>query len=201
MPLPDGLELSDAEEAQLSRAVPRRRREFAAGRFCAKRALSRLGIEHVTLPIGPNHAPMWPPGIVGTISHTENACLAAVAWRSAVRSVGADVELDEPLEPELYPLILTDRELTWLKTQPTTSRGRIVRLIFSVKESFYKLQFPLTGRFLDFHDVEISTLANSGWFELNLLSDAGEGFAKNGTFSGSYFAEAGLLVTGMVLRS
>jgi 4'-phosphopantetheinyl transferase EntD len=200
MPLPDDLELCDAEEAQLARAVPRRRREFAAGRHCAKKALGRLGLHNVVLPIGSDRAPMWPTGVVGTISHTDTACLAAVAWKSAVRSVGADIEPDEPLEPELYRLILTGREQTWLKTQPATTRGRLARLIFSAKESFYKLQYPLTGRFLEFQDVEISLRVNSSRFVLSLLSE-GEGPAKSATYQGSYLAEASLLVTGMTLRT
>jgi 4'-phosphopantetheinyl transferase EntD len=200
MPLPEDFALCGIEEAQLSRAIPRRRREFAAGRLCAKKALSRLGLNQMELPIGANRAPVWPTGIVGTISHTDSACIAAVSWRGAVRSIGADVEPNEPLERDLYGVILTDEELTWLEAQPAFSRGRLARLIFSAKESFYKLQYPLTYRFLDFHDVEVKPAVTSDQFSATLLSDAGKGFARGAVFHGRFVATAGLIVTGMVLR-
>src|SRR5262249_45820256 len=41
-------------------AVPRRRREFAMGRACARRALARLGIEDRPLLPGHDRAPLWP---------------------------------------------------------------------------------------------------------------------------------------------
>ena len=44
------------EEPTLARMVPARRREFAAGRTAARRALGRS----VAIPMGPDRAPVWP---------------------------------------------------------------------------------------------------------------------------------------------
>src|ERR1041384_4989182 len=47
------------EEACLSpRAIAKRRREFTAGRVCARAALARLGIRGVPLVAGPDRSPV-----------------------------------------------------------------------------------------------------------------------------------------------
>ena len=48
-PLADSYPLHDEERAVIAGAVPKRRREFAAGRHCARLALARLGVEDVKL--------------------------------------------------------------------------------------------------------------------------------------------------------
>ncbi|MBN1173619.1 MAG: 4'-phosphopantetheinyl transferase, partial [Micromonosporaceae bacterium] len=60
------------EEAPLvARAVPRRRAEFTTGRHCARLALASLGVEPAAILAGPDRAPRWPAGIVGTITHCD----------------------------------------------------------------------------------------------------------------------------------
>src|SRR5438132_715206 len=86
------------EEARLvATAVGRRRREFAAGRACARLALGRLGFPEAPLLSGPDRAPVWPEAAVGSITHCPGYCAAAVARRGAVRSLGIDAELHQPL--------------------------------------------------------------------------------------------------------
>src|SRR3569623_1114660 len=57
------------EAQQVAGAVAKRRVEFAAGRACARRALTRLGIRDFVLKNGAARAPRWPRGVVGSISH------------------------------------------------------------------------------------------------------------------------------------
>ena len=47
------------ERAAIALAMPGRRREFAAGRVLARRALERLGIGDVALPVGADRAPVF----------------------------------------------------------------------------------------------------------------------------------------------
>src|SRR6267143_5303514 len=87
------------EEACLSpRAVLKRRREFTAGRVCARAALERLGIRGFPIVAAPDRSPVWPPGIVGSLSHCGDYCGAAVARRGSIAGVGLDVERARPLQ-------------------------------------------------------------------------------------------------------
>ena len=79
----------------------------------------------------------------------------AVARSSTARSIGLDIEADEPMKPELRPRILTDGECAWLETRDAGEQGRLAMLVFSAKECFYKCQHPLTRQFLGFQDVEL----------------------------------------------
>ena len=73
--------LRPEERAYVESAVPRRVREFAAGRQCARLALRELGGPDEAIPVGLSRQPKWPPGIVGSITHTVGYCLAVVAVR------------------------------------------------------------------------------------------------------------------------
>jgi 4'-phosphopantetheinyl transferase EntD len=148
--------LHPAEAVCVRRAVAKRRREFTAGRLCARAALARLGVHGFPLLVGPSRVPVWPPGFVGSISHCPGFCAAAVARQDAVLSLGLDVERAGPLPPDVLARICTPAE--------RASFARLVsragdpcpgKLAFSAKESFYKCYFPLTGAFLGFHDVEV----------------------------------------------
>jgi 4'-phosphopantetheinyl transferase EntD len=144
------------EAACVRRAVPKRRREFTAGRLCARAALARLGAPAGPLLVGPSRVPLWPAGYVGSISHCRDFCAAAVARRDAVLGLGLDVEGSEPLEPELLARICTPDERARQAGAPARPGAPDAgKLVFSAKESFYKCYFPLAGAFLGFQDVEV----------------------------------------------
>ncbi|CAM5262090.1 hypothetical protein STENM223S_09777 [Streptomyces tendae] len=48
------------EEALLTHAVPKRRREFTAARSCARRAMEKLGVPAAPVVSGERGAPVWP---------------------------------------------------------------------------------------------------------------------------------------------
>jgi enterobactin synthetase component D / holo-[acyl-carrier protein] synthase len=85
------------EEDLVANAVESRRREFVTARRCAREALAKLG--HAPTPIrsGPQREPLWPAGLVGSITHTSGFRAAAVAPRSVLSSVGIDTEPNCPL--------------------------------------------------------------------------------------------------------
>ena len=67
------------------------------------------------------------------------------------------------------------------------------RLIFSAKESVYKCQFPLTRRFIEFHEVRVRFHANSE-FSVELLLDVPE-LGSGACFAGRFAERAGFLLT------
>ncbi|MFG0315806.1 MAG: 4'-phosphopantetheinyl transferase [Planctomycetota bacterium JB042] len=151
------------EESSVAAAVEKRRREFRAGRTLARDALALLGVAPVALPVGERREPVWPGGVVGSITHTRGYC-AVVAARTggAVAGIGIDVEPDEPLKEALLERIALPAERDRLARhgEPT----RLGRVLFCAKEALYKAQFPGTRRFLAFEDVEVDLDLASGRF-------------------------------------
>ena len=183
--------LFSVEHEAVERAVSKRIQHFTAGRVCARRALQVLGLSVPTaIPMGEDGAPQWPPGFIGSISHTEGWCAAAVAPRSRVRAVGIDIEQADPLKVSLIRHICTDKERFWLVDR--SDSALMAKIIFSAKESLYKCQYPLTGQFLGFQDAAIE-LGNQS-FKAIFLRDVGE-FRIGDTIVGRFVINKGLVAT------
>lgn len=146
-------QLFPEERAHVASALPRRQAEFATARVLARRALAKLGAAACDLTPHPDRRPRWPRGIVGSISHTKTLCVVAVAREESVQSLGVDVEEDDPLEREMAVMIAGLEEAAWLDAQEDS--GRAGRLLFTLKEAFYKCQYPLTRTFLEFDAVQV----------------------------------------------
>jgi 4'-phosphopantetheinyl transferase EntD len=80
------------EEAVISQAVEKRRREFRTVRLCARRALRELGLPPVAVLPGEHREPVWPPGVVGSMTHCTGYRAAAVAHSPDLVTVGIDAE-------------------------------------------------------------------------------------------------------------
>lgn len=188
------------EEPAVARAIDRRRREFAAARACARRAMGRLGLPPLPVPTDGRRAPVWPAGVVGSISHTGDYCAAVVARLGSVRSIGLDVEADEAVKGRLWDRICTEAELGWISTQPPDRHGWWVRLVFSAKEAFYKCQYGLTETYLGFHEVELSVDPESSRWIATLSVDAGD-LTRGTRIGGGWVVSEGILATGCWLPS
>lgn len=158
-------EIFAVEAAAMARAVPARRREFFAGRHAAHRAMAALGHLPAPIPMGPDRAPIWPEGMVGSISHCEGACVAFVGEAARFAALGLDIEPDAPLPGELVPMICLPQERARLALLPVSDRGQAARMIFAAKEAAYKLQYGRTGKRMDFGDVEIVPDLENGRFD------------------------------------
>jgi 4'-phosphopantetheinyl transferase EntD len=147
------------EEFSLGNVVPARRREFRAGRIYARQALQGLGAGGSVIPIGDNRAPVWPTGVVGsishTISHTRSLCVVAVGSSTEFLGLGIDIEEDSPLSCELAQLVSDAAETKGREGIERRLGCDLPKLLFVIKEAFYKMYFPLAGRFLAFHDVRV----------------------------------------------
>jgi 4'-phosphopantetheinyl transferase EntD len=187
------------EEASVARAVARRRVEFALGRTAARRALTALGLPKVALPQNPDRSVAWPQAVWGSITHTEGLCAAVAALRRELAGLGIDAERKERVEPRLWHLIATERERAWLSAGPSESE-RLLRaaLLFSAKEAFYKAQFCVSRAWVGFHDAELA-FDDRGSFEVRLLVDVGDAFARDTRFEGKYAVLDAHVVTGLVI--
>ncbi|MCE2771724.1 MAG: 4'-phosphopantetheinyl transferase superfamily protein [Saprospiraceae bacterium] len=134
---------------------PKRLTDFSNGRYCAMKALERFGIQDAVIPIGEEREPIWPDGIVGSISHCDSLTGAIVAKKSDHISLGLDIEEIGRVTPDLWELVFTENEKNFLFSLSKEDQRVKSTAIFSIKEAFYKFQHPLTKTFLDFLDVEV----------------------------------------------
>jgi 4'-phosphopantetheinyl transferase EntD len=142
-PLLDDLPaLTPREEASAGTMDASRTVEFKTGRAYAKRALSRLGLHHVELPVGPNRAPVWPSGVSGSITHTAGLTrghvAVAVARTDAVSSIGIDAEVSRALHHSTWAQFLVASELHDVRDLQMESRAGVVLIIWCVKEAATK---------------------------------------------------------------
>ena len=152
--------LSPLEAACVASAVNKRRREFATGRSLARYSLDfHFGIRNFDLVKADDRAPIWPPGIAGSLSHSDTQAWIALADSSRV-SVGIDGEDRTVLEPALWPMVLTDPEVEYLHSLEPRQRNRHGLILFSAKESLFKAQYPRTGQFLGFKAVQVRLFAS-----------------------------------------
>lgn len=121
--------------------------EHTTGRRLAQAALARLGVQAPDIPTGTRGMPLWPAGFTGSITHTQEICVAAVAAKESLRCFGIDVERVSDVGPELAGLILRPDE--GLYEAP-------LGWSFSAKEAVFKCQFPITLQDAEFTDAGIA---------------------------------------------
>ncbi|GGO83333.1 hypothetical protein GCM10011348_26850 [Marinobacterium nitratireducens] len=161
--------LFESERKLVKNCVAQRRREFATGRHCARLAMSRLIVERHPILKDPSGAPLWPEGMVGSISHTRGLVVAVVAERCKMRAVGVDVEYRKrPFPVDVLEYICVPEERSWLKSLPSEAMELSAFILFSAKESFYKACYGLSGFSPDFKEVRIEIDIGKGIFNVFL---------------------------------
>ncbi|WP_305094735.1 4'-phosphopantetheinyl transferase Npt [Prescottella sp. R16] len=202
---PPGLEPHPQEAALIARAVEKRRREFTSARHCARQAMTQLGVEPGPILRGESGSPVWPKGIVGSLTHCDGYRGAVLGYAMAVRSVGIDAEPNGPLPDGVLDAVSLPQEREWLATA-ASAPVHWDRLLFCAKEATYKAWFPLTGRWLGFEDAHITFTADSGGttgsFRSDLLVPGGtsDGGAPLTGFDGRWLVSDGLIATAISVR-
>jgi 4'-phosphopantetheinyl transferase EntD len=197
------------ETAAVARAVQRRRAEYAAGRACARAALAALGCPPGPITRDPERgAPVWPAGVVGSITHCDGYRAAAVARAADILTLGIDAEPHGPL-PEGVLKVIT---ATAAETDSLAELGEQApgihwdRLMFSAKETVYKAWYPYHRRMLDFTEAELLLAADAGAadrgsYTARLLIPGpllAEGVGPD-VFSGRWIVRDGLVATAIVV--
>lgn len=158
------LRLHELERRLVARAVPSRKSDFGDARWCAHEALRRWGRDEPILR-GEKGMPLFPEGIVGTLSHTDGLRGALVGDAGVWRSVGLDVEKAQPLTGGVFNAVTSPLERWSLSrlTGSERSENLLGTVLFSAKECVYKSWFPLAGRFLDFDEAELHLEIDHGF--------------------------------------
>ncbi|GAA1646757.1 4'-phosphopantetheinyl transferase family protein [Actinoplanes couchii] len=176
--------LFPAEQELIVGATPARRSEFATVRRCARQALAELG--HPPMPIvrGPGGAPVWPEGVAGSLTHCRGFRAAVVAPTSVAASLGIDAEPAGPLPNGVLGLISSGQEREDL-ARLSVVRAEVPweKVLFGVKEAFYKAWFPLTGRWLGFRDVVVTLDPEGGFTAVPVAGQPGDPVLPGGRWS------------------
>jgi 4'-phosphopantetheinyl transferase EntD len=190
--------LLEQEAIQIGKPTASRLREFTTARTCARRALIRLGLAESPIPCGLKREPIWPRGVVGSITHCRGYRAAAVAMQCNILTIGIDAELHEPLPPEVLTGVATPEERSWLQCAPAGVHWD--RLLFSAKENVYKAWFPLTRDWLGFQDAQVTFIPGRGLFyaKLLVLPPMISGFTLDG-FAGRFLIRDGFVLTAIAL--
>ncbi|MAR90223.1 MAG: 4'-phosphopantetheinyl transferase [Pseudomonadales bacterium] len=162
------------EEALIARAVDKRKREFRAGRHCAHALLHQVGANCDALLKGRQREPAWPAGWVGSITHSGEQCVVAIASSRHYHSIGLDVEQASPLGEDIRDLICSpgeqDQIAKWqLLSGQDLASSALSKVIFSAKESVHKVYFPLNYHTLDFLDAQVELHPPTGGFVARIL--------------------------------
>jgi 4'-phosphopantetheinyl transferase EntD len=163
-----GAALLPAEALALGSVSQKRLTEFTMGRFCARRALAAIGIQEQPILFDEHRRPLWPKGVVGSITHCRAYAAAAVAMQTDIRSIGIDAEGHAPLSNDLLRIIATDEDRRMLEALPKGNGVFWECILFSAKESVFKAWFPSTESWLGFEDVDVSIDPRAGTFEAHL---------------------------------
>ena len=157
-----------AEEQIIQGATFKRQTEFRAGRHCAHSLLNQLGYPDFALLKQADRQPLWPSDVVGSISHTQNFCMAACASAYRIKLLGLDVENNLALDDDILDSTHHAAEKLYLAEHPVLP----ARLIFSIKESIFKCLYPQVKKYFDFLDVDVALNPEQGSFTYHPRADA-----------------------------
>lgn len=148
-----------AMPAFLSRAVPKRRAEFLAGRMLAAQALARIGQVNHVIGRGARGEPLWPVGVRGSLSHSHGTIGAWVGVDGA--DLGLDIEAlaDDRAARAIRHSVLTDADSVCLGPDPDAA---LCTAVFSAKEALYKALYPRVQRFFGFDHAQVVATGPAG---------------------------------------
>lgn len=144
--------------------------DFVLGRYNAVKALQTLGVPRQPIPMGSSREPLWPGGVIGSISHTENLAGAIVASDQAYGGLGLDIEHIQKLD-DIASQFCTGPELAYHREFPAETE--YLNVVFGAKEAIYKCVWPAVRCFISFQDVRVALDMNRNRFHIAWHSAVG----------------------------
>lgn len=196
------IELFPEEWRCVDRAVEKRRNEFTTVRACVRKAFQQLGLPPAPIINGEHGEPLWPAGVVGSITHTVDYRGCALAYQNEIATVGIDAEPNDALPDGVLQEIALPREIAWIRAAAADAGVHWDRLLFCAKEAVYKAWFPLTNQWLGFEQAEVALDPSQQAFAARLLVPGptvrGEQLLG---FRGRWVACDGLILTAIAHRA
>ena len=156
----------EEEENLLRHAADGRKREFSGGRNCARAALEEVGYSAAPILADDDGIPLWPDGVCASLSHSQGYCAAVAGRASAYRMMGLDLEKTDRLSRSASERVVHAGEKNYVGEDQKRAS-----LIFSIKESFFKAQFPVWRTHANFRDLELSVNPSDKVVEIRNLAE------------------------------
>lgn len=140
------------------------KKQFFLGRAAARAALANLNMGIHPVLVGEHNEPLWPPGVVGSITHTEDIAVAVAAYEEKTAGIGIDLErVTSKINLRISEKICTESEKAWISNYKNNRHLRLV-MMFSAKESVYKAFFSTFMPDINFLDIELKWNETKGIF-------------------------------------
>lgn len=186
-------------------SVKKRQAEYLAGRLCAGDAINRLQGRWLTPGTGARGAPLWPQGVVGSISHNGWYVVSVVMRKEYASGAGIDVEAVIPaaqievvakniLKPVEKQRFLAAGQSIWEKQVNLT-------LVFSLKESLFKALYPIIGKPFYFESAEVLSCATDQVARLRIVDDLSPRLRSGLEFNGYTRLYRGKVLTMIVVKT
>ena len=175
----------------LVNAVVKRKSEFLAGRYCAKRLLKNFGIYNFQIDIAKGRQPTWPAGYVGSITHSDRLAVAALASTQNYQAIGIDVEpiIDQESYQQIKTATTSVSEIFLIANTCKNTFLRDFTLIFSLKESFFKAIYPSFGDYFDFSAIEIQHIEHENQEFYFLVKQNFPGIVNKNSIQKGYYIQ------------
>jgi enterobactin synthetase component D len=145
---------------EIARSVVKRQAEYFHGRLCARHALQAMGITGHIIINGRMREPLWPAGVIGSITHSVNYAAAVAVEIGGDKGIGIDIEnvVDATAREAVLATAINRHEYGLLSGVAGLPADHCLTLAFSIKESFFKASFGTVGRYFDFDAVTLTEI-------------------------------------------
>jgi enterobactin synthetase component D len=170
----DGVEeLLAAEAVIAAEFTAAKRLEFARGRTAARNAVLLAGGERAPIASSGGGVPLFPNGIVGSISHKYRWAIAVATRSSGIRSVGVDLEYDDERDEEdLLTRVCIDSERSLVSRLQAAGYRSPATWLHCAKEAAYKAHFAVDRVEFDYDEIELSLDEENDAFQVVRIEGA-----------------------------
>lgn len=152
----------DEDIQQSEKYKSKRKEEFLKGRALVYSLMDKLDAPKNRIKTGDRKEPLFKKPFIASISHTKGFVIACANNQSI--PIGIDIELKDRITKKLYKKLFNQNEIELL------DKGFLPEELFSAKEAFYKMQYPITNTYVDFLDVELKWKGD--YFEVIYIKDS-----------------------------
>jgi enterobactin synthetase component D len=175
------------------------RLHFPAGRECASRALSALGVRPGAIDRGPAGEPLWPAGITGSITHKRDYVCAAVARTADVVTIGIDAEeiVNQERAERIAGMVVLPEESAAIEHLGLPLG---VTLLFSIKEAVFKCLYPVVQKRFYYDAAAIIAIdTQAGTFALRLVHSLSPASPRGAVLTGRWTTTGPRVFTAVLL--
>tara|TARA_X000000950_G_scaffold287960_1_gene402572 strand:+ start:174 stop:923 length:750 start_codon:yes stop_codon:yes gene_type:complete len=156
--------LTRSESALMDNMHGTRLTSFSSGRYVAKHVQQCLAL--TPKPILQNgRLPIWPAGLVGSISHSKT--YAAAVATTSLQALGVDIETPGRITEALQPRLFTAKERHRLRGLPDSA----ATVAFAAKEAGFKAISPIVGEYVSFLEAEIDLEWRNNLFTIRYIGN------------------------------